>query len=148
MKLILTLFLLGLISNSESKSVVPQYKHVSYFYNTKHCNNSVPTIVEFVNYDNCDINNLNACLETNQSLNKKNVSEFKTCAIEPIKYNTNVKTKVILTILLMFLAFLTYKMCCETALDTICVQFKYKLEDLFCCNKITDNAYINNYSSL
>ena len=148
MKLLLTLFFLGLIGQTESKSVVPQYKHISYFYNSTHCNNSIPTIVEFVNYDNCDINNLNICLETNHSLNKKNGSVFKTCSIEPVIYNTNVKAKVILTILLMFLAFLTYKMCCETELNTICIQFKYKLEDWFCCNKITDNAYINNYSSL
>ena len=95
MKLLLTLFLLGLISNSESKSVVPQYKHISYFYNSTHCNNSIPTIIEFVNYDNCDINNLNTCLETNQSLNKKNGSEFKTCSIEPVIYNTNVKASVV-----------------------------------------------------
>jgi len=148
MKLILTLFLLGITGHTESKSVVPQYKHISYFYNTTQCTNSVPTIVEFISYDNCDITNLNICLESKQSLNKKNSSEFKTCSIEPVKYNTNANAKVILTILLMFLAFLTYKLCCETALDTICIQFKYKLEDLFCCNKTSKNDYINSYNSL
>ena len=148
MKLLLTLFLLGLTGHSESKSVIPQYKHTSYFYNTTDCNNSVPTIVEFVNYDNCDITNLNTCLESKQSLNKKNGSEFKTCSIEPVKYNTNTKASVILTILIMFLAFLTYKMCCEESLDNVCIKFKYKLEDWFCCSNTPEEAYINNYSSL
>jgi len=146
MKLLLTLFLLGLLDHTESKSVVPKYKHISYFYNTTHCNNSVPTILEFVNYDNCDINNLNTCLESKQSLNKKNGSEFKTCSIEPVQYNTNAKASVILTILIMFLAFLTYKMCCETSLDNICILFKYKLEDWFCCRD-KNNDY-HNYNSL
>ena len=148
MKFLLTLFLLGLTGKTESKSVVPQYKHISYFYNTTHCNNSVPTILEFVNYDNCDITNLNTCLESKQSLNKKNGSVFKTCSIEHVKYNINAKVSVILTILLMFLAFLTYKMCCETFLDNVCIQFKYKLEDWVCCNKTSKNDYINSYNSL
>ena len=147
MKLLLTLFLLGLTGQTESKSVVPQYKHVSYFYNTTHCNNSVPTILEFVNYDNCDINNLNTCLESKQSLNKKNGSVFKTCSIEPVQYTNNLKVSVILTILIMFLAFLTYKMCCETSLDNVCILFKYKLEDWVCCNKTSKNDY-HNYNSL
>jgi hypothetical protein len=148
MKLLLTLFLLGLLGQTESKSVIPQYKHTSYFYNSTQCNNSVPTIVEFVNYDNCDINNLNKCLESKQSLNKKNGSVFKTCTIEPLIYNTNVKTSVILTILLMFLAFLMYKICCQPELDNVCLKMKYKCEDWFCCNEDDETQYINDYNSL
>ena len=143
MKLLLTLFILGLTCQTESKSVVPQFKHTSYFYNSTQCNNSEPTIVEFVNYDNCNINNLNKCI---QSIHPKNGSVFKTCSIEPVINNTNVKASVILTIFIMLLAFLCYKMCCETSLDNACIQFKYKIDEWFCCKD--ENTYINNYNSL
>jgi len=148
MKLLLTLFLLGLIIPTESKSVIPQYKHTSYFYNSTQCNNSVPTIVEFVNYDNCDINNLNKCLESKQSLNKKNDSVFKTCSVEPATNNYNVKASVILTILLMFLAFLIYKLCFQPELDSVCLKIKFKCED-FCYNEDDEETqHINDYNSL
>jgi hypothetical protein len=144
MKLILKVFLLGVIGHTESKSFIPQYKHISYFYNTTDCNNSVPTIVEFINYNNCEINNLNKCVQPIQS---KNGSVFKTCSIEPVIYNTNVKASVILTILLMFLAFLMYKICCQPELDNVCLKMKYKCEYL-CCNEDDETQYINDYNSL
>ena len=143
MNLLLTLFIHGITCQTESKSVVPQFKHTSYFYNSTQCNNE-PTIIEFVNYDNCIINNLNKCI---QSINPKNGSQFKICSIEPVSYNTNVKASVILTILIMLLTFLCYKMFCETSLDNVCIRFKYKLEEWFCCDN-EENQHINNYSSL
>jgi hypothetical protein len=144
MKLLSSLFLLTLTSFSESKSVVNQYKHTSYFYNSTQCNNSEPTIIEFVNYDNCNINNLNKCI---QSINPKNDSVFKICAIEPVLNNINTGVSVFLTILIIFLVFLLYKMMCETELDNLCLKIKYKLEVCF-CDYEEESQPINNYNSL
>lgn len=134
MKLLLTLFL---ISYTESKSIT-KFKHTSYLYNSTQCNNSVSTIIEFVNYDYCDITKINKCINT------KNDSLFTTCDVEPVIYN--VKESVILTILLMLVVFLLYKMCCESELDNLCLTIKIKLEDLFCC--YNDETHIQDYSSL
>jgi hypothetical protein len=145
MKLLLTLFLLGLLGQTESKSIVYQFKHTSYFYNSTQCNNSVPTIVEFINYDNCIINDLNKCI---YSIYPKNGSVFKTCSFEPVTNNYNVKVSVILTILLMFLAFLLYKLCCQPELDSVCLKIKFKCED-FCYNEDDEETHlINDYNSL
>jgi hypothetical protein len=141
---LLTLFLIGLTSFSESKSLVNQFKHTSYLYNSTQCNNSEPIIVELINYDKCNINNLNKCFK---SVYPKNGSIFNICAIEPVLNNINAGVSVFLTILIIFLIFLLYKMICESELDTLCLKIKYKLEIWFCCND-EETQHINNYNSL
>jgi hypothetical protein len=136
-----TLFLLTLTSMSESKSVVNQFIHTSYIYNSTQCN-SEPTIVDIVNYDKCNINILNNCIKY-----PINGSVFKTCSVEPILNDIDTGVNIFLTILIIFIVFLLYKMMCESELDNLCLTIKNKIDSLFCCSN-EETRYINNYNSL
>ena len=138
MKFYYICFLLALTNDvTFGKPTELQYNHTIYYYNSTHCDNTAYKI-ESIIMPNCNIINKDMCL------NYTNSSSFNTCKLIT-KSSTN-GIVIILTLLITFLIFLTYKMCCQNFVDNLCICLRDSIYNLLCPTE--RHGYQNNYSSL
>ena len=111
--------------------------HTNYYYNSSYCNNT-PYIIEIINKDKCN-NSLNMCV------NIDNHSIYKTCNEQhTIVSNQATNTlNVLLTILILFLVFIFYKIFCEPCVDDTCRNYKNRIESFFGCNQVIPYSEYN-----
>ena len=131
------LFLHILVPFCECKTTDIGFIHTNYYYNSSYCNNT-PYIIEIINKDNCN-NSLNMCV------NIDNHSIYKTCNEQhTIISNQATNTiNVLLTILILFLVFIFYKLCCEPCVDDSCRNYKNRIESFFGYNQVIPYSEYN-----
>lgn len=138
MKFYYICFLLALTNDvTFGKPTELQYNHTIYYYNSTHCDNTAYKI-ESIIMPNCNIINKDMCL------NYTNSSSFNTCKLIT-KSSTN-GIVIILTLLITFLIFLTYKMCCQNFVDNLCICLRDSIYNMICPTE--RHGYQSNYSSL
>ena len=126
-----------LVPLCESKIYDIEFIHTNYYYNSSNCNNT-PNIIEIINTNKCN-NTLNMCF------NIDNHSIYKTCKEQHnIISNQSTNTiNVLLTILILLIIFILYKIGCESCVDDYCNNLKNRIESFFGCNQVIPYSEYN-----
>ena len=138
----LFLFLIVSLSNDLvlSKPTTIQYNHTRYYYNYTNCGNTPYLIENSINSTDCNSITNNMCLNFTDT-----IGIFNTC--DPIiNKSSDSGFVIIITLLILLLCFMVYKVFCQNVADNLCICIRDSIYDCICPTE--RKTYQPNYSSL